>query len=79
MRQREHFSSGYMLSHLVEFLQYMLDEESPDPEAIRAYQSPLPAFLYWLKVRQCDRRTINRRLKWYAAGDPRWVEGLEVL
>ncbi len=34
------------------------------------FQEELRTFLYWLQVEHFDRRTANRLLRRYAAGDP---------
>jgi hypothetical protein len=79
MRRRQHFSQGYILSRILELLQYFRDDTFPDDYEMELFQEEFEVFSYWLDVDKCDRRTINRRLKWYAAQDERWMEGLDVI
>jgi hypothetical protein len=46
----------------------MIDEHGP----VGDYREELHTFLYWAGVGKYNRRTANKRLKLYAAGDDEW-------
>ncbi len=66
-----HYSLPYMADVLWQVIEGDLSRDDCWEE--------LHAFRYWLNVNSFDRRTVDRRLRWYAAGDERWrqtvVEG----
>jgi hypothetical protein len=79
MMRQDHFSPGYILRKLVELHERIQDGDVPDDYEQEDYLAEFRQFQYWLNVEKFDRKKINQRLKWYAAGDERWVEGLDVL
>lgn len=79
MEQQAYFSQDYILWRILEIYERFQQEDPPDEYETEAYDAELRHFRYWLKVDHFDRRGINQRLKWYALGDERWTEGLEVL
>jgi hypothetical protein len=61
---KHHFNEGYIWSRLLE----MIDEHGP----VGDYREERHTFLYWAGVGKYNRRTANKRLKLYAAGDDEW-------
>lgn len=61
---KHHFNEGYIWLRLLE----MIKENGP----IGDYRAELQVFQYWAAVGKYDRRTANKRLKLYAAGDDEW-------
>ncbi len=59
---REHFTPHYITQRFLE----MAEENGRCAD----FQEELRTFLYWLQVEHFDRRTANRLLRRYAAGDP---------
>jgi hypothetical protein len=79
MLRQDHFSLGYMARKFLEIHERMESDDVPDEYVKEDYLAEIRQFQYWLNAEKFDRKTINQRLKWYALGDERWVEGLEVL
>ncbi len=79
MGRQDHFSPGYMIGQLAELYERIQQGDMPDEHEREDYLAEIRQFRYWLNVEKFDRKKINQRLKWYAAGDEHWAEGLEVL
>ncbi len=65
MALRQHYSPCHITEQLVELLS---DRDRDDAEV------ELAELGYWLTCDRFDRRTVNRRLQLYAAGDESWQE-----
>lgn len=63
MALEDHYSLPYIASRLMEII-----EEETHGEC----QEEISEFMYWLSVRQFERKIINRRLAQYANGDEAW-------
>ena len=63
MALEQHYSLPYIAGRLLTILEE--GRREVDREEVGE-------FLYWLSVNQFDRRTVNRRLRQYAAGDEAW-------
>ncbi|MHB8630277.1 MAG: plasmid pRiA4b ORF-3 family protein [Aggregatilineales bacterium] len=79
MEQQDYFSESHILCRLLDMLDQFQSGERPDTYDLGDYRAEIAQFRYWLNTAHFDRATVNRRLKWYAAGDERWAEDLEVL
>ncbi len=65
MALRQHYSPFRIAEQLVDLLN---DRDRNDAQA------ELAELGYWLTCDRFDRRTVNRRLQRYAAGDDSWQE-----
>jgi hypothetical protein len=73
MEQRQRYSIAWVAQRLA----VILDEET-DEDRLAASRAELAVAQPWLRLEQCDRRTINRRLRLYAAGDEAWRNELRL-
>ena len=79
MQRQEHYSTFDMTEAMVDFLSPLLQGELPDEDQMDFFRAEIKNFQYWINVEKLDRPAVNQRLKWYAQGDERWAEALEVL
>lgn len=79
MEQQAHFSPFFIEDELLNMLRRFQEEDGPNEDEREDYRHLLRSFQYWMTVEKFDRRDVNQRLKWYAVGDERWAEHLEVL
>jgi hypothetical protein len=66
----QELASHYSLPYMADVLWQVIEGELSRDDC----WEELHAFQYWLNVNRFDRRAVNRRLRWYAAGDERWRE-----
>jgi hypothetical protein len=79
MRLQDDFSLSHIASTFLEIHERMQTGDRPDEYEQENYLAEIRQFGYWLNIEKFDRKKINQRLKWYAIGDERWADGLEVL
>lgn len=69
LEQRQHYSVSYVARCLAVIL-----DETADGDMGAACRAQLAGARPWLRLEQFDRRTVNRQLRQYAAGDAAWRE-----
>ena len=65
MALQDHYNPAHIFIRLVEIW---------DEGSFVDHRDEIRCFQYWLNIDKFDRRTVNRRLQLYVAGDERWRE-----
>lgn len=78
MERQQHFSEGHITRRLLEIYRHANSNPPPDEDERDAYRAELEQLGYWMNAKQFHRRGINQRLNWYAAGDERWREDIDI-
>jgi hypothetical protein len=73
LEQRQRYTLGYVARRIGLIL-----DPGTDVETIARCRAEVAQAEPWLDVERLDRRTINRRLRQYAASDARWREEIEL-
>ena len=71
LEHRQRYSVAYVAQRLA-----VIYDEDGEPDMRTSCRAELAAALPWLRLEQFDRRTVNRRLRQYAAGDDAWRDDL---
>jgi hypothetical protein len=78
MERQQHFSEGYITRRLLQIYVHANSSHPPDDDERETYRAELEQLGYWMNAKQFNRQAVNRRLTWYAAGDERWREDVEI-
>lgn len=68
---RQQYHLVLIAERLAAIFRAMLDADDPDA-VIDEYREAMTELVRWAAIDRFDRRHVNRRLAWYAAGDERW-------
>ena len=68
---RQHYHPVVVVGRLAEIFRDVLAAADPDA-VVDDHREEMAGLVRWAAIERLDRRHVNRRLAWYAAGDERW-------